>query len=432
MSWPRGSFDSMYLPRIVDAELDELMAALPAVALEGPKGVGKTATAERRAARTARLDDPAELELLAADFTTLESAPGTVLIDEWQRHPPVWDHVRRRVDAGAPPGRYLLTGSAVPVAAPSHSGAGRIVAVRMRPMSLTERQLVSPTVALADLLTGSRSGVRGSSPVDLAAYVEEILASGFPAVRRRTGRSRRALLDGYLGRIIERDFPEQGVRVRRPATLRAWLAAYAAATSTTATYTTLLDAATAGFPDKPAKSTTLVYRDVLSQLWLLDPVPGWMPSRNHLSRLTEGPKHHLADPALAARLLGVEADALLTGRAAGPPVPRDGTLLGHLFESLVAQSVRVYAQANEATVHHLRTKDNRQEIDLVVERADGRVVAFEVKLGSVPDADAVRHLTWLKDQMGIDLLDAVVITTGVQAYRRPDGIAVVPAALLGP
>lgn len=106
----------------------------------------------------------------------------------------------------------------------------------------------------------------GSSPVDLAAYVAEILASGFPAIRARSGRARRALLDGYLDRIIERDFPEQGVRVRRPATLRSWLCAYAAATSTTATYTSLLDAATAGLPDKPAKTTTLVYRDVLSQL----------------------------------------------------------------------------------------------------------------------------------------------------------------------
>ena len=103
-----------------------------------------------------------------------------------------------------------------------------------------------------------------------------------------------------------------------------------------------------------------------------------------------------------------------------------------MFESLVTLSVRVYAQAAEATVSHLRTRDGAHEIDLIVQRADHRVVAIEVKLSpSVTDAD-IRHLKWLQDRIGEDLLDAVVVTTGANAYRRPDGIAVVPAALLGP
>ena len=107
-------------------------------------------------------------------------------------------------------------------------------------------------------------------------------------------------------------------------------------------------------------------------------------------------------------------------------------MLGHLFESLVTQSVRVYAQAVEARVRHLRLQGGRREIDLVVERADQRVVAIEVKLGaSVGDGD-VRNLLWLREQLGEDLLDAVVIHAGPQAYRRRDGIAVVPAVLLGP
>ena len=157
-----------------------------------------------------------------------------------------------------------------------------------------------------------------------------------------------------------------------------------------------------------------------------------MPARNHLTRLTAAPKHHLADPALAARLLGVSIDALLDGRSAGPAILRDGTLLGGLFESLVAQSLRVSAQAAEARVHHLRTKGGEREIDFIVERPDGRVVAVEVKLSqTVADGD-VRHLRWLGDQMGDDLIDSVVITTGPEAYRRRDGVAVVPAALLAP
>ena len=420
-----------YLPRVVDVELDELVEGLPAISVDGPKGVGKTATAQRRARTTFALDDPAVRDLLEADPGRLDRSPPPVLVDEWQRYPAVWDLVRRSVDRDSGPGRFLLTGSATPTHAPTHSGAGRIVRLRMRPMTLAERGVATPTVSLRELLTGSRPQVDGETTVDLAEYTEEILRSGFPAIRRLAPRARRAQLDGYLDRIVEHDFPEQGHQVRRPATLRAWLTAYAAAASTTTAYNAILDAATAGDHDKPAKTTTIGYRDVLSQLWLLDPVPGWLPVRNQFARLAQAPKHHLADPALAARLLGVDAGALLAGDPVGPAVPRDGTLLGALFESLVALDLRVHAQAAEATVHHLRTRNGDHEVDFIVERADRRVVAVEVKLsGVVSDAD-VAHLRWLRGYLGDDLLDAVVITTGRHAYRRPDGIAVVPAALLG-
>jgi predicted AAA+ superfamily ATPase len=151
-----------------------------------------------------------------------------------------------------------------------------------------------------------------------------------------------------------------------------------------------------------------------------------------LNRLAQPPKHHLADPALAVRLLGLDVDALMQGSEAGPAIPRNGTLLGHLFESLVTLSVRTYAQAAEARVRHLRLHGGRREVDLIVERADQCVVAIEVKLsGKVGDED-VKNLLWLREQIGDDLLDAAVVHTGPQAYRRKDGIAVIPAALLGP
>jgi predicted AAA+ superfamily ATPase len=150
------------------------------------------------------------------------------------------------------------------------------------------------------------------------------------------------------------------------------------------------------------------------------------------ARLASAPKHQLVAPALAARLLGVDAGALLDGRAGGPPLPREGSLLGALFEALVTLSVRVYAQAAEARVGHLRTHGGDHEVDSVLERGDGRVDAIEVKLTTaVADRD-VRHLRWLRERIGDDLLDAIVVTTGQHAYRRADGIGVVPAALLGP
>lgn len=421
-----------YLRRVLDSELDELMPHLAAIAVEGAKGVGKTETASRRAARTVELDLARTRELVDADPGWVESNPGTVLLDEWQRYPPIWDHVRRQVDGHAPPGRYLLTGSAAPSGAAVHSGAGRIVSLRMRPLSLAERRLVPPSVSLRELLGGSRAPLRGTSPVRLSGYVEEILASGLPGIRPLPERARREQLEGYVARIVEREFGELGIAVRRPATLRAWLTAYAAATSTTASYTTILDASTSGQSDKPAKTTTIAYRDALSRLWLLDPVPGWIPGANPVSRLTQAPKHHLADPALAAHLLDVDADTLLSTQEPGPPIPRDGSLLGHLFESLVTLSVRVYAQANQARLHHLRTHDSRREVDLIVEGRGRRVVAFEIKLGANVSDDDVAHLLWLRDRLGAGLLDAAVITTGEEAYRRRDGIAVVPAALLGP
>ncbi len=170
----------------------------------------------------------------------------------------------------------------------------------------------------------------------------------------------------------------------------------------------------------------------MEQLWILDPIPAWLPSKNYITRLTHPPKHHLADPALAIRLLGLDENALITGTESGPAIPRNGTLLGHLFESLVTQSIRVLAQAAEASVKHLRLKGGLREVDLIVERPDQRVVAIEVKLSATVDDDDVKNLLWLRQQIGDDLLDAVVINTGQHAYRRQDGIAVVPAGLIGP
>ena len=220
--------------------------------------------------------------------------------------------------------------------------------------------------------------------------------------------------------------------MRKPETLRRWLAAYGAATSTTASLETIRDAATSGEGEKPARSTAISYRETLERLYVLDPVPAWIPSRNYFSRLAQPEKHHLADPALVTALLGIDSAALLEGNEGLVTVPRDGTLLGHLFESLVTLSVRVYAQATEAGVKHVRTKGGRHEVDLIVERSDRRVLALEVKLGRNVSDDDVKHLHWLKEKLGNDLLDAVVVTTGPAAYRRKDGIAVVPAALLGP
>lgn len=421
-----------YTPRILDEELDALFGDIPAIAIDGPKAVGKTTTAEQRVRDRVRLDSGATREAIAADPELIRARGRPLLIDEWQKVPETWDVVRRAVDVDSRGGQFLLTGSAAPaVGATAHSGAGRIGRLRMRPMTLTERGVCHPTVSLRRLISGDKPDLHGTAELTLKDYTEEIVSSGFPGLR---GLGRRALsfqLDSYLRNAVDRDVPEQGLAVRKPESMLAWLRAYAAATSSTASYSHLLNAATPGQSDKPSHVTSIAYRDVLTQLWLLDPVPSWGPPGNPLARLGQASKHQLADPALAVRLLGMSVSGLLDGQGV-PLGPQAGTMLGHLFESLVTLCVRVPAQAAEASVGHLRTRNGDHEIDLVVVRGDGKVVAIEVKLATTVEERDTSHLRWISQHLGSTLLDAIIVNTGPAAYRRRDGIGVVPLGLLGP
>jgi predicted AAA+ superfamily ATPase len=297
-------------------------------------------------------------------------------------------------------------------------------------MTLPERGVSNPSVSLAGLLSGD-SKVEGRTRLELIDYAREILSSGFPGIRDYPDAARRSQLDGYLARVVDREIPEAGVSVRKPRSLMAWLTAYAAANATTASYNAILDAATPGDSDKPSRKASEAYRETLQRLWLLDPLPAWVPSFNDFGRLAEAPKHHLVDPALAARLLGATERSLLRGDQ-GAEARAGMTRLGSLFESLVALTVRVFAQAAGATVAHLRTRNGNHEIDLIVELDDKSVFAIEVKLGqSVTVADAV-HIDWLRARIGDRLIGSAIINTGPAAYRLPNGTAVIPLALLGP
>ena len=394
--------------------------------------MGKTATATQRARTVISLDNPPQLELLRADLDRVAREEAPVFIDEWQLLPPAWDRVRRLVDSNHDHAGVLLAGSAgIASGVRIHSGAGRIVKMTMRPLSFAERGLAVPTVSLASLLADEPAPIEGASPLGLTDYVEEILSSGFPGIRGLPASLRSHQLDSYVERIVMRELPEQGIAVRRRAALRSWLAAYGAASSTTAAYSTILDAATPGESDKPARQTAAIYREHLQRLFVLDPLEAWTPAFAPLKRLATAPKHHLVDPALAARLLQVDAEDLMRGHGARVGAST-GTWLGALFESLVAQAVRVYAGVNRARTGHMRLRDSKREIDLIVEGRGMRVVAIEVKLAATIDNNDVRHLNWLKDALGDRVADRVVVTTGPHAYRRADGVAVVPLALLGP
>lgn len=419
-----------YQTRVIDSELDELFPFLAAISIDGPKGVGKTATASARSRTVLRLDQlsVAELARTAPELLSAYSRP--TLIDEWQKVPEIWDQVRRLVDDGAAPGSFLLTGSATPTGVTLHSGAARILSLRMRPLSVAERRIETPTVSLRDLFAGDLA-ITGQTEVGVPAYIREIVSSGFPGIRPLPPRARRAQLEGYISRIIDHDFPEQGLRVQRPLVLKAWMTAYAAATGTNTSLAKIGKAASAD-GTQPARSTLTGFRDVLDQLWLLDSVPAWVPSANLFSRLGSAPKHFLADPALAAQLLGLDEAKLLRAETVDVLGRHEDTVLGRLFEHLVLLSLQTYAQAAEARVSHFRSNSGDRELDFIVHSAAGGAIGVEVKLSRTVSDKDVKHLLWLKSHLGDELRDMVVINTGPYAYRRPDGVAVVPLALLGP
>ena len=149
-----------------------------------------------------------------------------------------------------------------------HSGAARIVTLRMRPMALSERGVAAPTVSLQSLMSGARSTIEGNTSFQLSDYAHEIVHSGFPGLRHYNARPHRAKLDGYLRQIIERDFADGAHSVRRPDMLRRWMVAYAAATGTTTSFEKIREAASTGDGHVPAKTTGLAYRAALERLWI--------------------------------------------------------------------------------------------------------------------------------------------------------------------
>lgn len=399
-----------------------MLAGLPAILIEGVRAVGKTETARRVCADEMLLDDPNVYEMVRNNpFAAVTGWREPLLVDEWQHIGPVFDGVRRQVDEDYRPGRFVLTGSARPERITAHSGAGRIAVLRMRPMTLPERGAAAPQVSLSQLLEEGEDSVGGRTEFGLDEYAEEIGLSGFPGIRLRPGASRMQI-SGYIENIIQRDIEVSGYRSRKPESLRRWLEAFAAVTSTTASLEKVRVAATRGDGSAPGRRAALDYYEALGRLWVVDDLPGWTPTMDKLSSVNQTPKRHLADPALALALLNRDPSSLTTDRE----------FFGKLFESLVALTVRVFAQAANAEVFHLRTKGGRQEVDFIVETGEGRVLVLEAKLSRHVEAGDVDHLHWLRNRLGSRWIDGAVINTGSFAHRRQDGIAVIPLALLGP
>ena len=424
-----------YVPRIADGQLDRMLETAPAIAIEGALGVGKTTTARRHADTLHTLDDPKQQDAVREQPRRACTGQGTILVDEWMHVPPVWDSVRRLIAGGTQPGRFLLASSTMPHWLTEEVGGIEVPSLRMRPLALAERGLGDPSVSLRELLEGTRVSLAGTTSLSFPDYAREIVVSGMPGLRGLSERQARARLGDYIDRLIDRELPARGRWVHDPQALRLWLTAYAAASSLATSFEAVHDAAIDGPPKRRLLALANAYRIALERLWIVDPVEPWAPAQVGTGGARMEPKHQLVDPAFAALLLGVDGERLL----APPPADRghrrqrrDGTLPTSLFESLVTQSVRVYAQAAGAQVTHLCGSVDWPEVELIVEGADERVVAIAVAIDDEAEDRRARALARTAELLEQTLADAVVITAGGQARRRDDGVAAVPAVLLGP
>lgn len=414
-----------YLPRVIDGELRARLGAAGAVVIEGPKACGKTETARRCAASAVLLDvDENARRAAAVDPSLVLDGPTPRLLDEWQIEPGLWNQVRRAVDDRREPGQFVLTGSAVPADdVARHTGAGRFSFLRMRPMTLFETGHGNGAVSLAALLAGEppRSDEPGLTVADLAGLVT---AGGWPAQHGRPVADAARAARDYLQQIREVDVSRVAGSRRDPARIERLLRSLARNTATEVAITVLaIDAG--GVDGTLDRHTVAEYLAILERLMVIEDQPAWAPHLRSRANLRSSPKRHFVDPSLAVAALGAGPERLLA----------DLNLLGLLFESLVIRDLRVLAQPLDGRVFHYR--DNYGvEADAVVQLADGRWGAFEIKLGAGLVDEGAAALLRFRDAIdtrksGEPAILGVIAGTGF-GYVRPDGIAVIPAGALAP
>lgn len=413
-----------YVPRIVDAEIQTKLAAIGAVLIEGPKACGKTETARQLAKSEVLLDVNASARQAASvDASLILEGATPRLIDEWQIEPEIWNAVRRAVDARGP-GQFLLTGSAVPMDdATRHVGAGRVARIQMRPMSLFESGESSGTVSLRSAIEGSP--VAASDPgIAIRDLADLVSRGGWPGMRLLTVAQAVDAIRGYLDEIQRVDIRRIDGTRRNPTVVGRLLRSLARNVATHASDATI--AQDVRGERGPVKSETIAaYVDALRRLMIVEDQPAWAPELRSRSRLRVGARRHFVDPSIAVAALRSQPGRLLD----------DLPLLGFLFESLVVRDLRIYAQALDGQVLHYR--DNTDlEVDAIVELANGRWAAFEVKLGVRQVDEAAKNLLLLADRVdtavsGPPAALGVIVGTGL-AYMREDGVAVIPIGTLGP
>lgn len=415
-----------YSQRISDRLVAEALESAGAVLIEGAKWCGKTWTGRHLSKSALYMQDPdrgmAYRNLADTMPSRLLVGEKPRLIDEWQDAPVLWDAVRFDVDSSGERGQYILTGSATPRddQRPWHTGTGRIARVLMRPMSLYESHESSGEVSLHELFNGEKD-IFGNNPLTVEYIAHAIVRGGWPEAVV-TGGKASAVARNYVDAIINADIQRMDGVERDPHRVRQLLRSYARNISTLATFATILEDVRSN--DITFSENTLYsYVNALRRLFLIEDIPAWKPSLRSKSAIRTSDKRQFVDPSVAAAVMLADENTLLD----------DFQYFGFLFESLVARDLRIYAQALGGDVFHYRDSD-KLEADMIIRLHDNRWAAVEVKLGNKEIDEGATHLLKLQSKIDAEKVGEpsflMVVTVGQFAYRRPDGVLVVPIGCL--
>ena len=417
-----------YMPRIADDLLAAKLRQAGAVVIRGPKWCGKTETALKHSKSALFMQDP---DQRMSNQMLAESKPSILLrgekprlIDEWQEAPQLWDAVRFSVDREREIGLYILTGSATPKEKPRHSGAGRMSFLDMRTMSLYESRESTGEVSLLALFDAPKD-IEGVSNSDVETIAFQVARGGWPSAVTMTDQS--AAMEtahNYLTAVAEEDISNVDGVSRNPDHARLVMGSFARCVGSQMAVSSMSKMVNAQGSEM-SRPTFSAYLGALRNLSIIEDLNAWEPSLRAKARISRTPKRYFADPSLAAAALGTSPDTLL----------KDMPTLGMLYEALCIRDLRVYAQKNHGQVFFYR--DNvGLEADAVVALRDGRWGLVEIKLNqSQADAasDSLRRVANKVDQtiMGAPSF-LLVVTADGYAYRRNDGVYVVPIGCLKP
>ncbi|MCY3540104.1 MAG: DUF4143 domain-containing protein [bacterium] len=417
-----------YLPRIADGQMRSALETMPAVLIEGPRACGKTWTGRRFAASALFLDERVD-DVLSAGMD-----PGGILfgdaprlLDEWQLAPRIWNPMRRACDERAMPGQFILTGSANPPDdITRHTGAGRIIRVRMSPMSLYESGDSSGAISFGGLMQGDNIPAREETH-SLDKVMGLACRGGWPqhigSNVTVAGRAARA----YLSEITRTDISRVDGVERNPLKVEKLLISLARNVATEVRVATLAsDIAASGGNNHLERRTLARYLNALERLFVLQKVPAWSPHLASRVQIRQAPKLSLVDPSLTVAALDATPESLI----------RDLPFAGRLFESMAIRDLSVYAAAHGAGLSHYRDSVGL-EVDLVINLKAGRWAAVEIKLGGRAGIEqGARALLRLRDKIDQEVhgppARLIVLTATGYAFERPDGVGVVPITALVP
>lgn len=418
---------SLYRKRVVDEIIEQYLQAFGAVCIEGPKWCGKTWTAEKHSKSAFYVGDP------AGNFQNRELAklnPSLVLegeqpraIDEWQEVPSLWDAIRFYVDQSPRKGQFILTGSATPInKGVLHSGTGRIVTLRMMPMSLYESGDSSAHVSLEDLCNGViKPQLTGEVDLKKIAYL--ILRGGWPASIGLSTENAVLVPEMYLKNVVEEDVDKIDSRKRNKAKVWLLLRSLARGVSSTMGKKKLKEDMATVEQDSIDEETIDDYLQLLAQLFILENQKPFSVALRSSLRVQQAEKLHFTDPSFACSLLGIRSEEQLIG---------DLQTFGLLFESLCIRDLKIYANAFGGKVYHYQDYQ-KEEIDAVIDLPDGSWCAFEVKLGAHQIDEAAKKLIKINRKFRKPAKSLCVISgLSNAAYKRDDGVFVVPITALRP